>query len=75
MEGHFALHYQKLHYQGARLSIGIPLSNQWPISPNLDAAGNLLRHDSAVFIFTLDGILSEMAYVRDTDRPLWNTYW
>jgi hypothetical protein len=75
MENHFAIHYQKFHYRGVQLSFGIPFSNQLQESGSFGASGMLLRYDSAIFIFTLDGILSEMAYARDTDRPLWNTYW
>ena len=75
MKGHFALHYERTFYRGVHLSLGIPLSDTLKASPKLDAAGNLIRYDTAVFIFTPEGILSGMSYEKGTDRPLWGTYW
>jgi len=75
MTGHFALHYQRAFYRGGNLSLGIPLSDVLRVSPTLDATGNLQRYDSAVFVFTLDGVLSEMNYAKGTSHPLWGTYW
>ncbi|MFA5180019.1 MAG: hypothetical protein WC405_01760 [Syntrophales bacterium] len=75
MKGHFALHYQRSFYRGGQLSLSIPLSDVLRTSPKLDAAGNLLRYDAAVFILTPDGVLSEMTYENGIARPLWNTYW
>ena len=71
MKGHFALYYQRSFYRGIQLTLSIPLST----SPQLDTAGNLLRYDTAVFILTPDGVLSEMTYENGIARPLWNTYW
>jgi len=75
MKGHFALHYQRAFYRGGSLSLGIPLSDVLRVSPTLNATGNLQRFDSAVFVFTLDGVLSEMNYSQGTNHPLWDTYW
>ncbi|MFA6413443.1 MAG: hypothetical protein WCW53_12165 [Syntrophales bacterium] len=75
MKGHFALHYQRSFYRGGQLSFSVPLSDVLKTSPKLDATGNLLRYDAAVFILTPDGILSEMTYENGIARPLWNTYW
>jgi hypothetical protein len=75
MKGHFALHYQRSFYRGGQLSLSIPLSDVLKMSPKLDVAGNLLRYDAAVFIFTPDGVLSEMTYENGIARPLWDTYW
>jgi len=75
MTGHFALHYQRAFYRGGNFSVGIPLSDVLRVSPTLDTMGNLQRYDSAIFVFTLDGVLSEMNYVRGTSHPLWGTYW
>ena len=75
MKGHFALHYQRSFYRGGQLSLSIPLSDVLKTSPKLDATGNLLRYDAAVFIFTPDGVLSEMTYENGIARPLWDTYW
>jgi len=75
MKGHFALHYQRSFYRGGQLSLSVPLSDVLKTSPKLDATGNLLRYDAAVFIFTPDGVLSEMTYENGIARPLWNTYW
>jgi len=75
MKGHFALHYQRSFYRGGQLSLSIPLSDVLKMSPKLDAAGNLVRYDAAVFIFTPDGVLSEMTYENGIARLLWDTYW
>ncbi|MDQ5986558.1 MAG: hypothetical protein CSYNP_02288 [Syntrophus sp. SKADARSKE-3] len=75
MKGHFALYYQRSFYRGGQLSISIPLSDVIKVSPSFNAAGNLLRYDTAVFIFTPDGTLSAMAHAKDSDHPLWGTYW
>ena len=75
LRGHFALHYQRAFYRGGNLSVGIPLTDVLRVSPTLDATGNLQRYDSAVFVFTPEGVLSEMTYEKGTSHPLWNTYW
>lgn len=75
MKGHFALHYQRAFYRGGNFSLGIPLTDVLRVSPMLNATGNLQRYDSAVFVFTLDGVLSEMNYAKGTRHPLWETYW
>ena len=75
MRGHFALHYQRAFYRGGHFSLSLPLSDVLKASPKLDAAGNLWRYDSAVFIFTPEGVLSEMSYEKGTSQPLWNTFW
>jgi hypothetical protein len=75
MRGHIALHYQRAFYRGGQFSAGLPLSEVLRVSPTLDATGNLQRHDSAVFVFTPEGVLSEMTYEKGTSHPLWSTYW
>ncbi len=75
LQGKFALVYRRSYYRGGQVSIGIPLSDIIKTSFNLEAAGNLLRHDMLVFIFTRDGVLEETTYEKGTDRPLWNTFW
>jgi hypothetical protein len=75
MKGHFALHYQRAFYRGGNLSLGIPLTDVLRVSPTLHGTGNLQRYDSAVFVFTPEGVLSEMIYQKGTRHPLWNTYW
>lgn len=75
MKGYFAISYLRTFYRGANLSLSIPLNDVIKISPAFDAAGNLRRYDAAVFIFTPEGILSEMSYREGTSHPLWNTYW
>ena len=75
MTGHFALHYQRAFYRGGNLSLGIPMTDILRVSPTFAATGNLQRYDSAVFVFTLDGVLSEMNYAKGTSLPLWDTYW
>jgi hypothetical protein len=75
MKGRFALHYQRAFYRGGQFSLSVPLSDVLKVSPALDAAGNLWRYDSAVFIFTLDGVLSEMSYEKGTSQPFWNILW
>jgi hypothetical protein len=75
MKGSFALYYQRSFYRGGQLSISIPLSDVLKVSPSFNAAGNLLRYDTAVFTFTPDGTLSAMTHAKDSDHPLWGTYW
>jgi hypothetical protein len=62
MKGHFALHYQRIFYRGGQISLSLPLKDIIKVSPAFDVAGNLQRYDSAVFIFTPEGILSKMIY-------------
>ncbi len=75
MKGNFALHYQKAIYRGGRLSIGIPLSEVLKAGPRVGGAGNLLRLDAVVFVFTPEGMLNDMKYESGTSRPLWDTFW
>ena len=75
LQGKFALVYRRSYYRGGQISVGIPLSDVIKTSFNLEATGNLLRHDLLVFVFTPDGILEEVTYEKGTDRPLWNTFW
>ncbi len=75
LRGHFALHYQRAFYRGGQFSVGLPLTDVLKLSTMLDATGNLQRHDSAVFVFTPEGVLSEMIYEKGTSHPLWDTYW
>jgi hypothetical protein len=75
MRGHYALYYQRAFYRGGQLSLSLPLSDVVKVSPTMDAAGNLWRYDSAVFIFSPEGVLSEMSYEKGTSQPLWNTFW
>jgi hypothetical protein len=75
MEGHFALRYQRNMQRDARISMGIPLLNIVKAGVNLDTMGNLMRHDAAVFVFTPEGILTNMRYEKNTDTPLWDTFW
>ncbi len=71
----FALYYQKSLYRGADLSIGIPLSDVWLPGPSLESRGNLARYDTAVFVFTPEGLLQDLKYEKGTSAPLWNTFW
>ena len=75
LQGKFALVYRRSYYRGGQDSIGIPFSDIVKTSFNLEAAGNLMRHDMLVFVFTDDGALEDMSYEKGTDRPLWNTFW
>ena len=75
MKGLFSIHYQRTFYRGGQFSLGIPLNDLLKMSPSFDTTGNLTRYDEAVFIFTPDGILSNMMYEKGTDHPLWKTYW
>jgi hypothetical protein len=75
MNGDFALHYQRAHYRGMNLSIGVPLKNALLPNPGMEATGNLSRYDTAVFIFTADGVLKDMKYEKGTGRSLWEDYW
>ena len=73
MKGHFSIHYQRAFYRGAYFAVSIPLTNTFQASFN--ANGNLQRYDMAVFVFTPEGILSDMTYAKGTNHPLWSTYW
>ena len=75
MKDLFALYYQRSLYRGADLSIGIPLSDVWLPGPNLESRANLARYDTAVFIFTPEGILQDLKYEKGTSAPLWDTFW
>jgi len=75
MRGHFALSYLRTFYRGANLSLSVPLNDVIKISPAFDATGNLRRYDAAVFIFTSEGVLSEVSYEKGIAHPLWKTYW
>jgi hypothetical protein len=75
MRGYLALHYQRKFYRGGHVSVGIPLGDVYGANPKLDARGDLVLHDAIVFIFTTDGLLTDMSYEKSTSRPLWDTYW
>jgi hypothetical protein len=75
MNGDFALHYQRALYRGMNVSIGIPLKDVLLPNPSMETAGNLLRYDTVVFIFTADGVLKDMTCEKGTDRSLWKDYW
>jgi hypothetical protein len=75
MDGDFALHYRRALYRGMKVSIGIPLKYALLPNPSMESAGNLLRYDTVVFIFTADGVLKDMNYEKGTSRPLWEDYW
>jgi hypothetical protein len=75
MKGHFALHYQRTMGRAGHISVGFPLGDALKASPKLSARGNLLRHDSVVFVFTPEGLLEDMIYQKGTSRPLWSTFW
>jgi hypothetical protein len=75
MNGDFALHYRRALYRGLRVSMGIPLKSVLLPNPSMEAKGNLLRYDTAVFIFTADGVLKDMKYEKGTSRSLWEDYW
>jgi hypothetical protein len=75
MNGDFALHYRRALYRGMRVSMGIPLKSVLLPNPSMEATGNLLRYDTAVFIFTADGVLKDMKYEKGTSRSLWEDYW
>jgi hypothetical protein len=75
MNGDFALQYRRALYRGMNVSIGIPLKSALLPNPSMEAAGNLLRYDTVVFIFTADGVLKDMKYEKGTSRSLWEDYW
>jgi hypothetical protein len=75
MKGHFALHYQKTMDRAGHISVGIPLVNYLKAGPKLSTRGNLLRHDSVVFVFTSEGLLEDMIYQKGTNQPGWDTFW
>jgi hypothetical protein len=75
MNGDFALHFRRAFYRGLSLSIGVPLKNTLLPNPSVEAAGSLLRYDTAVFIFTADGVLKDMKYEKGANRSLWEDYW
>jgi hypothetical protein len=75
MNGDFALHYRRALYRGMRVSMGIPLKSVLLPNPSVEANGNLLRYDTAVFIFSADGVLKDMKYEKGTSRSLWEDYW
>lgn len=75
MNGDFALHYRRALYRGMRVSMGIPLKSVLLPNPSMEANGNLLRYDTAVFIFSADGVLKDMKYEKGTSRSLWEDYW
>lgn len=75
MKGHVALHYQRTMDRTGHISIGIPLIEVLKAGPELTARGNLLSHDTVVFVFTAEGLLEDMVYEKGTSRPLWGTFW
>lgn len=75
MSGDFALHYRRALSRGMSFSIGLPLKYALLPNPSLRANGDLLRYDTAVFIFSQDGVLKDMQYEKGTQRPLWKDYW
>lgn len=75
MNGDFALHFTRALYRGMNVSIGIPLKNTLLPDPSVAASGNLLRYDSAVFIFSADNVLKDMKFEKGTSRSLWEDYW
>ena len=75
MKGHFALHYQRSFYRGGQLSVSIPLHDVIKVSPSFDMSANMQRYDAALFVFTPEGVLLEMAYAKGTAHPWWKTYW
>ena len=76
MNGDFALYYRRVLNRVMNVSIGIPfLKSALLPNPSMEAAGNLLRYDTVVFIFTADGVLKDMKYEKGTSRSLWEDYW
>ena len=76
MNGDFALYYRRALNRVMNVSIGIPfLKSALLPNPSMEAAGNLLRYDTVVFIFTADGVLKDMKYEKGTSRSLWEDYW
>jgi hypothetical protein len=75
MNGDFALHYRRALYRGMQVSMGIPLKYALLPNPSMEATGNLSRYDTAVFIFTADGVLKDMKYEKGTSRSSWEDYW
>ena len=75
MNGEFALHYRRALYRGMKVSMGVPLKSALMPNPSMEANGNLSRYDTAVFIFTADGVLKDMKYEKGTSRSFWEDYW
>jgi hypothetical protein len=75
MNGDFALHYRRALYRGMKFSVGIPLKTTFLPNPSVEADGDLLRYDTAIFIFSNDGVLKDMKYEKGTERSLWGDFW
>jgi hypothetical protein len=75
MNDDFALHFSRALYRGVKASLGIPLKNSLLPNPSVETDGDLLRYDTAIFIFTADGVLKDMKFDQGTERSLWEAYW
>lgn len=75
MKGDFALYFRRALYRGMNVSFGIPLKDVFLLSPSVKSTGNLIRYDTAVFIFTADQVLKDMRFENGTSRSLWGDYW
>jgi len=73
--GETLLVYERMHYRGGEMTVGIPLSDILPTSINLSGHGDLIRYDTAAFFFRPDAVLLKTAYVRGTAYPFWDTFW
>ena len=74
MKDRFSLRYQHAFYRGGQFSFSIPLSDILS-GPSFGALARFQRYDSAVFVFTVQGVLAEMSYRKDSSSPLWKSYW
>jgi hypothetical protein len=73
--GETLLVYERMHYRGGEMTVGIPLSDILPTSVNLSGHGDLIRYDTAAFFFRPDAVLLRTAFVQGTVYPFWETFW
>lgn len=67
--------YERMHYRGGQMTVGIPMSDILPSSINLSGHGDLIRYDTAAFFFRPDSVLIRTAYVQGSSYPFWDTFW
>ncbi len=74
--GEFLLVYERMHYRGGQLTVGIPMSDVLPTNFNVSGHGDLVRYDTAAFFFRAnDHVLTRTAFVRGSSYPFWQTFW
>ncbi len=71
----FLLIYERMHYRGGQITMGIPMSEVMPTSINLSGHADLIRYDTADFLFRPDSVLIRTSYVQGSSYPFWDTFW